>query len=583
MNKCWLALVVILGGYWGVHAQGILEQNNEFRYHQIDRLLIQNPDAEMHPSLQYYDHLQLIQLAERALENPMTKEVDKRFARQILGENGRVTIITQSGSIPSRIYTDSSKLFYTLSKDEETVDAPSKKGLKRWFFTSPGYLWSKYDERYFLRFNPVIHFRAGSSSTKDGALFQNTRGLELSGGIGKRFFFFTNIIENQSRFAEYVDDYINPRIAIPGNGFYKRYQSQFFDLRDAYDYLNSTGYLAVKVSPEVGFTIGHGRHFIGNGIRSSLLSDFSNNYFYIQADWKFWKIHYRNIWSEVKPRSSRAGLSDEEVRRKYIATHHLSLKLRPNLHFGIFESVVFDRSDQFELGYLNPVILYRTVEQSLSSPDNVLLGLDLRWDLWKKVSLYGQINFDEFVFSELVVDRNGWWGNKYGWQLGAKYFDAFKIDHLDLQVEYNGARPYTYSHRDSSASYSHSNLPLAHPLGSNFKEWIIQAKYQIGQRWSFSYLMMNYQIGRDINDENYGSNILLPHDTRIADYGIDLLQGEIEKVRSHQFGLSFQLFPKCWIDLQARSRRYKQSKREESEMLYDIGLRWNIGQNRMLF
>ena len=56
-----------------------------------------------------------------------------------------------------------------------------------------------------------------------------------------------------------------------------------------------------------------------------------------------------------------------------------------------------------------------------------------------------------------------------GIQLGAKYIDAFGIKNLDLQLEYNRVRPFTYSHRDSVANYTHYNQPLAHPLGANFR------------------------------------------------------------------------------------------------------------------
>jgi len=41
---------------------------------------------------------------------------------------------------------------------------------------------------------------------------------------------------------------------------------------------------------------------------------------------------------------------------------------------------------------------------------------------------------------------------KVGAQAGLKYINAFGLDHLDLQAEYNSIRPYTYSFRDSSAS-----------------------------------------------------------------------------------------------------------------------------------
>ena len=91
--------------------------------------------------------------------------------------------------------------------------------------------------------------------------------------------------------------------------------------------------------------------------------------------------------------------------------------------------------------------------------------------------MYGQLLLDEFKLSE-VRAGDGWWGNKFGFQLGGKYIDAFNIKNLDLQLEHNRVRPFTYSHGDSVANYTHYNMPLAHPLGANFQEVIGIARYQ---------------------------------------------------------------------------------------------------------
>ena len=56
------------------------------------------------------------------------------------------------------------------------------------------------------------------------------------------------------------------------------------------------------------------------------------------------------------------------------------------------------------------------------------------------------------------------------YKLGGKYFDAFTVKNLDLQGEMNMVRPYTYTHYDSTANYTHYNQPLAHPLGAGFAE-----------------------------------------------------------------------------------------------------------------
>ena len=106
---------------------------------------------------------------------------------------------------------------------------------------------------------------------------------------------------------------------------------------------------------------------------------------------------------------------------------------------------------------------------------------------------------------------NGWWANKFGIQIGAKYIDAFGIKNLDLQLEHNRVRPFTYSHFDSVANYTHYNQPLAHPLMANFQEVIGIARYQPAPKWLIEAKAIFYQQGRDSSAESYGSNIFLPN------------------------------------------------------------------------
>ena len=82
-------------------------------------------------------------------------------------------------------------------------------------------------------------------------------------------------------------------------------------------------------------------------------------------------------------------------------------------------------------------------------------------------------------------------------QLGGKYVDAFNIKNLDLQFETNRARPYTYSHYDSIANYTHYNQPLAHPLGANFQEFIGIVKYQPAPKWYINARAIYYYQGLD--------------------------------------------------------------------------------------
>jgi hypothetical protein len=79
--------------------------------------------------------------------------------------------------------------------------------------------------------------------------------------------------------------------------------------------------------------------------------------------------------------------------------------------YRVVEGIVFGRQNQFEFGYLNPVIFYRSAEQQNGSADNALAGLDIKANVARKFQFYGQLMLDELKISEL---RKQWWANKFG-------------------------------------------------------------------------------------------------------------------------------------------------------------------------
>jgi hypothetical protein len=237
--------------------------------------------------------------------------------------------------------------------------------------------------------------------------------------------------------------------------------------------------------------------------------------------------------------------------------HHLDINIGKSLNIGLFEGIIFGRPDHFEFGYLNPIIFYRSIEQQNGSFDNALVGLDVKANVAHALQFYGQLLVDEFVLSE-VKQNNGSWVNKWGVQLGVKYIDAFGIKNLDLQLESNHVRPFTYSHSDSIANYTHYNQPLAHPLGASFQEFIGIARYQPAPKWYLEGKLFFWKQGTDTsNTVSYGSNIFLPYTFRNRESGFqtgqDLYPG---KTFTASFLLSYELKQNLFIDLSAFYRKY---------------------------
>jgi hypothetical protein len=249
--------------------------------------------------------------------------------------------------------------------------------------------------------------------------------------------------------------------------------------------------------------------------------------------------------------------------------------------------VNFGRNDHFEFGYLNPVIFYRSIEQQNGSFDNSLFGLDAKANVAKRFQFYGQFVLDEFLLSELKKNR-GWWANKLGFQAGAKYIDAFNIKNLDLQIEHNRVRPFTYSHRDSVANYSHYNQPLAHPLGANFKELIGIARYQPGTKWLVQLKLIGYTQGMDSSSESFGSNILLPNvlPFRRKDFGFSIGSGQLTKVFLASFLLSYEIRENLFLEISALARNLKTTTPPvitQNTTVVSFGVRWNMHRREFEF
>ena len=220
----------------------------------------------------------------------------------------------------------------------------------------------------------------------------------------------------------------------------------------------------------------------------------------------------------------------------------------------------------------------------IGSPDNVLLGIDGRWNVLRRVQLYGQVLLDELVASE-VFSRSGWWANKWGIQAGVKYINAFGLDHLDLQLEHNRARPYTYSHYDPANSYTHYNQPLAHPLGSNFKETLLLLRWQPMSRLCLQARFIHARLGDNTPIQNWGSNPLLNYDTRVQDFGNEIGQGIPATIDLLGLDASWALWHNVFLDIKLlyRKKDSDDNSRDRTTQVFGAGIRMNIWNQNLDF
>ncbi len=587
-----------------VYSQGSGLPLGSTNYPIIDRLEIKSgKNAEFNTALKSFTRGEVTRFAASLDTVTWLTELDKQDIRRIYLDNNEWIVpkeINQTiGGRKSEVFVktgeDSLGAIYRLTAPtnmEACLADPRyercKKPIWNYFYQTPANWIELNKPSFHLRINPMLNFNIAMPNSGE-PLFFNQRGVEIRGGIDDRLYFYTNITDSQGRFPDYVNEFIAKYKAIPGNGFYKDYKSTFFDSKNSYDFINGQGHIGFHVTPQVRLEFGHGKNFIGNGYRSMFLSDFSHNYLYLKANWQVWRFHYQNLFTELTAVSAQANPGDNYIPRKYMAAHYLSFDFTKNFTFGFYEATIFKRDtssgDGFELQYLNPVILYRSVEHLLDSEDNVLIGADFKWNFLKRYRLYGQFILDEFKFSELKA-RSGWWANKYGIQLGAQYIDVAGIDHLDFRMEYNSARPYTYTHSDLiGANYSHYNQALAHPLGANFMEMLSIIRYQPFNKWTVEGRFIHAKTGEDEGDSNWGSNILLDYSNHEQDYGNEIGQGVSTTTNLLGVDVSYELWYNLNLDLQYFYRKKNSAlpERNSTDSFFGFGIRWNASRVRMDF
>jgi hypothetical protein len=462
----------------------------------------------------------------------------------------------------------------------EASTSDSRQPILRYFYQKKSDLFSVGTPDFDLHINPVLYVGAGKDSRRNDMLFVNTRGIEVRGMVDRKVGFYTYLTDNQALMPSYVADRMAQNPVVPHEGFWKRYKEG-----KAVDFLQARGYITFEATPHINLQFGHDSFFIGNGYRSLILSDYSPPSLFLKGNVKVWKLNYLFLISQMTA-DNKATVNGNfrGYANKFVALHHLSVNVGKKVNLGIFESVIFTAddslgTDHFRLEYLNPIIFYRAIEQQNGSSDNVLLGLDFKWNALKRLSFYGQFMLDEFVIDNIRAG-NGWWANKFAIQAGGKYVDAFGISNLDLQGEVNVIRPYTYSHHTLYGSYSSYRQPLAHPLGANLDEVAGIVRYQPLGRLNLTAKLVLTTIGRDGTDENWGSDILKSYTTREREYGNTIGQGVDNDILFGSATASWQLKHNLFIDASLILRNSKSAAAfyNNNTSVTSIALRWNAPQ-----
>ncbi len=401
----------------------------------------------------------------------------------------------------------------------------------------------------------------------------NTRGYEVSGNIGNKVYFETNFYENQGRFPAYVDSLVRLTQVIPHQANYKNAKGD----GPGFDFNYSTARLVYMPNKHLLFDLGYDHNFIGDGYRSLLLSDWAINYPYFRTALTFGRLQYSVMWSQyITNLNQLAGTPYYAFgqSRKWAQTYLLEYAITKKFSAGLFDAVTWAGSNIYQNSdinatYASPIIFAHSGKSKSGIDNNELVGLNLKYHFLPKANVY----------SQLAVDKTGSDAdNRYAVQAGVRFWDFLKVNGWNALLEFNTVRPYTYSSPNFHAAYTHANLPLAHPLGANFKEVIGVTDYTY-KNWWFRLEAFAAQQGLDSANGviNYGSSIR-NISTDYPAQSITTGQGVKTNIYYGDLKIAYILNPKTNLRIEAgfTYRREKNSLNTFEDKYATIGVRMSF-------
>ncbi len=435
--------------------------------------------------------------------------------------------------------------------------------------------------------DPYLDAGIAKSNEKNNVLTNFSGGVNMQGVFNNKFSFNLAIITNVNQYPKYLDsvifskyDRLDPssnKYIIPGEN-----AAKLGNNNNSFAYTNFNFNLTYTPSKHFLIAGGYGKNFLGDGYRSLLLSDNSNNYPYLRLQARLWKLTYNvlynrytnNFWYEV----------DGKPQPKYSTIHYLGFNTK-KFQVGLFDEVTWIAKDTnftrgFDFQYINPLIFIRPSEFAIGSPDNAMVGFNLKYKIYKKGFIYGQLALDDIYLKKSADAHQQFYGNKYALQLGIWNKDIFNIAGLSYRIEWNGVRPYVYGHGvggNISLNYTNYYQSLTEPFGANFNEFISMFNYAKG-RW-YGTLENLYTIRGENPGVPYNNGEdLWGGEEGVPTFGSKTMQGIKTKYFYNQLTAGYLINPanRLGVEASIAYRSRKSSIVNESEVYFSFGIKTSL-------
>ncbi len=172
----------------------------------------------------------------------------------------------------------------------------------------------------YLSIDPIFNFSTGTdlSDSLSTTLYTNTRGIKIEGVLGKNILFSTSFLENQARFPNYINTFIDNNGVVPGMGRVKSYKN------GGYDYAIAMASISWKATDFLRIKFGNDKDFLGFGYRSVLLSDNAFSYPHLKLNFYFAKsklkytLNYAILLQDLQSAYQKEKLRNPISKEKWV-------------------------------------------------------------------------------------------------------------------------------------------------------------------------------------------------------------------------------------------------------------------------
>jgi hypothetical protein len=330
---------------------------------------------------------------------------------------------------------------------------------------------------------PLFDISMGKDLTADSLsrISQNTRGVRVEGMFKNRVFFTTSFYENQAILPDYARAY-----ALSRGEFYPQGDSTYSQVNgvisgaartkpfgdNGFDYAYAVGSITIRLTGNMEVTWGNNSLFVGSGYRSMLWSDHTPGAMNLRFRWRFNKyFDYQLVRMRGMNMMRRIGGINGEAfyEPTSLSMSTLYFHPTPNSAIGLFEGGVWYRGDSLTKKPVSPLYYIpfpgaSALEETTNGKSNTVLGLDGTIKTGFAL-FYAQFALNPFVEKSNVL------------QVGTRLFNR-KWKGAFVQLEYNQADENGYTSSNPRMNYASYNLPLAHPAGTNFQEFLLRGNFE---------------------------------------------------------------------------------------------------------